>query len=235
MSLSKEEYLKQFDRNRAIYKDRLSNDYYVDCQDVAYDLWRLLISDETTVNTDNPHQKNYNLTYILENMRKDHIKEVASKILERVPIKDAMAMLEKYAVVVTGVEEGRDINTEKTYKEVIKDIKPGEVWVGTHYKMYINKDNGALIIKRIDDTIIDGYAVALKGLFKLQQKEYSLMEALDALEQGKEIQSTVGGKYKYKKINDKYAYYSCSSEKWFTDVETTMSMEEIIGKWHIND
>ena len=117
----------------------------------------------------------------------------------------------------------------------MRDIKVGEVWVGTHYKICINKADGALIIKRIDDTIIDEYAVALKGLFKLQQKEYSLMEALDALEQGKEIQSTVGGKYKYKKINDKYAYYSCSNEKWFTDVETTMSMEEILGKWHIND
>lgn len=234
MSLCKEEYLKQFDRNRAIYKDRLSNDYYVDCQDVAYDLWRLLISDETTVNTDNPHQKNYNLTYILENMRKDHIKEVASKILERVPIKDVMAMLEKYAVVVTGVKEGRDINTEKTYKEVIKDIKPGEVWVGIHYKMYINKDNGALIIRKKDDTIINEYSVSLRGIFRLERVEYSFESAFKALEDGIEIQSTVGEKYRYKKIDGQYHFYCEGINDW-ASYDGSFVPEEIKGKWYIND
>ena len=76
MTLSKEEYLKQFDEMRSIYRDRLSNAYYEDCQDTAYNLWRLLISDETVVWTNNTRQKNYNLTYILENMTNDTAKEV---------------------------------------------------------------------------------------------------------------------------------------------------------------
>lgn len=122
---------------------------------------------------------------------------------------------------------------EKTFREVIKDIKPGENWENSHKK-----------IECIGDTIIiksNYYTNELKfseeNLYTLERKEYTFEEAFKAYEEGKEIES-IRDKAKFKKKDDAQFFYKFEHmKKWEIMDEdiATFSINAIRDKWYIND
>lgn len=120
---------------------------------------------------------------------------------------------------------------EKTFREVIADIKEGETW--------IQKDKGYIVSKIANfggDIVIelDGSrsVFGTKGTYTLERKEYSFDEAFKAYEEGKEIESCENG---YKYLQNTFTYPG--NEQWlcFRNSEQMFTTEAIRGKWYIND
>lgn len=111
---------------------------------------------------------------------------------------------------------------EKTFREVIADIKEGETWESRILKIFI--EYGCVKIHfndeniRIKDDYI-GIRINEKDKFKLQRKEYTFEEAFKAYEEGKEIESCNQGR-KYKKGTEQFE---------------NMLISDIQGKWYINN
>ena len=124
---------------------------------------------------------------------------------------------------------------EKTFREVIATIKEGEIWENEIYS--ISKDADGLSIKRLDKyiqkDIKDTPYMYLydKKLFELQRKQYTFEEAFKAYEEGKEIESCYS-QYKYKKEGG-LDLYSKTENEWY--VEDRFEIDEIRGKWYINN
>lgn len=128
------------------------------------------------------------------------------------------------------------IMQEKTFKEVIADIKEGQVW-----------DDGFIKIEMISGTISIGslnekpfkniiaFVINPCRKFKLKRKEYTFEEAFKAYEEGKEIESCEG--CKFKKINEDNLliinFAKCNIER--CESENIFSIKEIRGKWYINE
>lgn len=122
---------------------------------------------------------------------------------------------------------------EKTFREVIKDIKEGEVWENENRKITIN-DLGEIFI---EDKITGLRSFNPKVKYKLQRREYTFEEAFKAYEEGKEIES-IRSKVKLKKKDDGlFAYKFEYMEKWLIMSEdiATFSIDAIRDKWYIND
>lgn len=125
---------------------------------------------------------------------------------------------------------------ELTFREVIADIKEGEVWDNGYFKIELK--GGSYCIGRTQDQVsknIIGFVIYPHVKFKLQRKEYTFQEAFKAYEEGKEIESCEGCKFKRcdKDVvliidfaGDKIKRSSC---------EELFSIKEIRGKWYIND
>lgn len=123
---------------------------------------------------------------------------------------------------------------EKTFKEVIADIKEGETW--------IQKDKGYIVSKIANfggDIVIEldslRRSFGTKGIYVLERKEYSFIEAFKAYEEGKEIESC---EYRYKIIDGKDMYSEKDYDDWdilFPEDESFVSFNEIRGKWYINE
>lgn len=120
---------------------------------------------------------------------------------------------------------------EKTFREVIADIKEGETW--------IQKDKGYIVSKiaNFGGNIVielDGprSVFGTKGTYTLERKEYSFDEAFKAYEEGKEIESCENG---YKYLQNTFTYPG--NEQWlcFRNSEQMFTTEAIRGKWYIND
>ena len=129
------------------------------------------------------------------------------------------------------LEEVKEDKMEKTFKEVIRDIKEGEVWVGCEYaanKPVIKIEFGAITIGFGAKT--DGYKFWEDTKFKLKRKEYTFEEAFKAYEEGKEIESVYSG-YRYKKENGEDVAILSADWQDFDYFE----LYEIRGKWYIND
>ena len=115
---------------------------------------------------------------------------------------------------------------EKTFREVIADIKEGEVWEcisPIHWNVkeirYINdEDTKGIEIEFKEETEMYCFREDKEILFRLKRKEYSFDEAFKAYEEGKEIESSFSGQ-KFK---------ICSWEDFF-------NTKEIKSKWYIND
>lgn len=122
---------------------------------------------------------------------------------------------------------------EKTFREVIKDIKPGEIWENENRKITIN-DLGEIFI---EDKITGLRSFNPKVKYKLQRREYTFEEAFKAYEEGKEIES-IRTKDKFKKKDDAQLFYKFEyMEKWLIMSEdtATFSIDVIRDKWYIND
>nr|WP_302597857.1 hypothetical protein [uncultured Cellulosilyticum sp.] len=76
---------------------------------------------------------------------------------------------------------------ELTFREVIANIKEGEVWEGKYKKIYIQ--NSTLFVENINSNFDGVIAVGfvLDEIYKLKRKKYSFAEAFKAYEEGKEI------------------------------------------------
>lgn len=113
---------------------------------------------------------------------------------------------------------------EKTFREVIADIKEGEVWESENNScdVIIVKDMTGIQIRDFKDNALVFFSDSWK--FKLRRKQYTFTEAWKAYEEGKEIESCVrGGRYQLEK-------YSTVSE-----VNSFIWFDEIRGKWYINN
>lgn len=124
---------------------------------------------------------------------------------------------------------------ELTFKEVIANIKEGEVWENKELELKITFKKNEFYIGDSNDNEINGYVGQFinNGLiFKLQRKEYTFEEAFKALEEGKEIESTESHA-KYKKIDDCYKTSLIIGEWNFAGC--LLNFYEIKGKWYINE
>lgn len=118
---------------------------------------------------------------------------------------------------------------KKTFREVIATIKEGEVWV--------NEVSPISFIRLREDGVLDfneNEGVNLYNTYTLQRKEYTFEEAFKAYEDGKEIESCEGP-YRYKKQNGNDAYFDTFAEAWWIGTPITFSLQEIRGKWYINN
>lgn len=123
---------------------------------------------------------------------------------------------------------------EKTFREVIADIKEREVWICEKFNRKIIKgDDGVIEIRKLNDETFDN----ISGLifndekYKLQRQQYSFEESFKAYEEGKEIESCYS-QYKYKKEGG-LDLYSKTENEWYG--EDSFEIDEIRGKWYINN
>lgn len=109
---------------------------------------------------------------------------------------------------------------ELTFKEVIANIKEGEVWESNCKRIRCLKDGNL----KIDNIPLRDFGPSVLinsiNIYKLQRKEYTFEEAFKAYEEGKEIKSSKGISYK---------------KDYETEYDEAISMDEIRGKWYIND
>lgn len=131
------------------------------------------------------------------------------------------------------VEEGNNMK-ELTFREVITNIKDGEEWVS------IKCDALERIYKRgnvIHFDFTDEFtAVSDKeALYTLQRKQYTFEEAFKAFEEGREIESCIDG-YSYK-IQGKVLIVLFKGEEIsrMNKKNTAWNIQQIKGKWYIND
>lgn len=112
--------------------------------------------------------------------------------------------------------KGVNCMKELTFKEVITNIKEGEVWE-SEVKI-IEYKYGRIVIKNIVHSVSDTFIFSDSVKYKLKRKEYTFEEAFNAYKEGKEIESCFSG--------EKFRIYS-----W----EEIFNVKEIAEKWYIND
>lgn len=139
--------------------------------------------------------------------------------------------------------EAKEDKMEKTFKEVIADIKEGEVWECTRknarvktIRMSGDGDNSVIAFDYGREIIEVRSAIKGTDRFKLKRKEYTFEEAFKAYEEGKEIESCIEGQ-RYKKEGGEDYYFDFNKEKyilleWDKDIFTITSIR---NKWYIND
>ena len=131
---------------------------------------------------------------------------------------------------------------ELTFKEVIANIKEGEVWesVQSCFQLIEISCLEGRIKFKLEGVFVDKTDYAVNAVdtgigngqtFKLKRKEYTFEEAFKAYEQGKEIES-IYSKYKFKKENE-VDLYTREGKEWYQ--EGNFEIDEIRGKWYIND
>lgn len=121
---------------------------------------------------------------------------------------------------------------EKTFREVIADIKEGEVWESENTLTQIYTRNDVLIIDFKEEVTTEIVKIPADAKFRLKRKEYSFNEAFKAYEEGKEIESCENG---YKYLQNTFTYPG--NEQWlcFRNSEQMFTTDAIRGKWYIND
>ena len=107
------------------------------------------------------------------------------------------------------------------FKDVIKNIKPGETYVprrnGSRIKE-IALENGILRFKCNVDEKYDEFGIYLDELFELKRKEYSFEDAYREMLNGKIIESIDSGAKTKFENNTFYQLLSSQKEWWKTDV-----------------
>lgn len=118
------------------------------------------------------------------------------------------------------IEEKESNNMkELTFREVIANIKKGEVWEGREYTITLLGNR--IAINYNDGDEYDGVYPLIEGTFKLKRPQYTFQEAFKAFEEGKEIESCVSGEVYKGKEEYRNPYL--------------LSPREIRGQWYIND
>lgn len=128
------------------------------------------------------------------------------------------------------VKEGNKM--EKTFREVIADIKEGEVWESENTLTQIYTRNDVLIIDFKEEVTTEIVKIPVDAKFRLKRKEYSFDEAFKAYEEGEVVESEDG--FIYKKINGQDCVCSDEARDWVKN-DGGFSVKEIRGKWYIND
>lgn len=122
------------------------------------------------------------------------------------------------------IEEKESNNMkELTFREVIANIKEGEVWECSTEADWnikaIKCEKGEIEISFKEVT--KGYCFDLNVRFKLKKPQYTFQEAFKAFEEGKEIESCVSSEVYKGKEEYRNPYL--------------LSPREIRGQWYIND
>lgn len=118
---------------------------------------------------------------------------------------------------------------ELTFREVIANIKEGEVWESA----FVGIENvcGDIQINFKKDYVKEIYSFSSITKYRLQRKECTFEEAFKAYEEGKEIE---GISHKYKKNHNADKYFLKDAGVWVENF-SGFSADEIRGKWYIND
>lgn len=121
---------------------------------------------------------------------------------------------------------------EKTFREVIADIKEGEVWECGH--ILITKSNDGIELKGMSSC--SSYFTDDNKIFKLQRKEYTFEEAFKAYEEGKEIENILTGLKIKASVREGWGILPIINGELEADVcSKTLSIEEVRTKWYINN
>lgn len=127
---------------------------------------------------------------------------------------------------------------ELTFKEVIANIKEGEVWENNKMNLVIKLIEGRIYIGDRYDNEVDGFIgqyIPLTLKFELQRKEYTFDEAFKAYEEGKEIES-VETKRMFMKDNTQDKVFFSNTNGWLSSYLCNgLSIHEIRNKWYINN
>lgn len=116
----------------------------------------------------------------------------------------------------------------KTFREVIADIKKGEVWESEEKIISLMNTNDVVITLKDRDRRINSMGFVSSTLYHLQRKEYTFEEAFKAYEEGKEIESCYSGV--------KYLIQHGGSDCYSDGRKTNLiEFNEIRGKWYINN
>ena len=116
----------------------------------------------------------------------------------------------------------------KTFKEIISEgIRPGDIWIGKYFTLS-NEDDGIYIEHEDGSFDCEGILINPSDEFELQPKQYYIEYAMSELLAGKEIESVVTGKR---------CKIECESSSYFSDGTkiVVFSLDELRGKWYIND
>ena len=121
---------------------------------------------------------------------------------------------------------------EKTFKEVIEDIKEKEIWENENFTLMLTSDKEIRIThKEGFDNCVAIY-IDVNSKFKLKREQHTFAEAFKAYEEGKEIEA-LESNYKLKKGK----MFSKITGRWslFSEEDVVFYLKEIRGKWYIND
>ena len=130
------------------------------------------------------------------------------------------------------IKWGIDTMKELRFKEVIANIKEGQVWESNIKEIYKRADE-SIIIANKNGVKTDSMIFLEKATYRLQRKENSFVEAFAAYEEGKEIESKYC-KTRYKKKEGEMHYYSNMHGCWIRS-EVGFTPDSIRDKWYIND
>lgn len=125
---------------------------------------------------------------------------------------------------------------EKTFQEVIRDIKEGEVWECVMNKN-ITIDSVGVELDSLDWTNM--MLLPLQAKFKPKRKKYTFQEAFAAYEEGKEIESIITGikcqkrRLPYETEVKDCCYYN--DELKDIGMLREFTINEIRGSWYINE
>ncbi len=132
------------------------------------------------------------------------------------------------------VKENEEMK-ELTFREVIANIKEGEVWESS--EKLIEQLNGEILVTKRIKTPFNSGAVVFNNdrKYKLVRQEYSFQEAFEALENGVEIES-VESKWRYKRDTDENIWLLSPHGGGTPEVSycRIFAVDEIKGKWYIN-
>lgn len=138
--------------------------------------------------------------------------------------------IEEYCYTWTDemLEEVKKEAQQKTFREVIADIKKGEVWESEEKIISLMSTNDVVITLKDRDRRINSMGFVSSTLYHLQRKEYTFEEAFKAYEEGKEIESCYSGV--------KYLIQHGGSDCYSDGRKTNLiEFNEIRGKWYINN
>ena len=122
---------------------------------------------------------------------------------------------------------------ELTFREVIANIKEGEVWENLHKTIEFKNNN--FIVKSKIKKQNNYFVVNEYTTFKLKRPQYTFQEAFEAFEKGKEIKSCVTS-YTFRKIDDYIEVWDkTEGGRRYLEFDEMFSLEEIRNKWYIND
>ena len=116
----------------------------------------------------------------------------------------------------------------KTFKEIISEgIRPGDIWIGKYFTLS-NEDDGIYIEHEEGSFDCEGILIYPSDKFELQPQQYYIDYAMSELLAGKEIESVVTGKR---------CKLECKDGSYFSDCTkiAIFSLDELRGKWYIND
>lgn len=117
---------------------------------------------------------------------------------------------------------------ELTFREVIANIKEGEVWE-SDIKIIKCSINGNISVRSKIDNNSQIMNFNKDNLYKLKREEYTFQEAFKAYEEGKEIESCYTAT---KFCENEYLKNDVYSD-WKLGVR--FKVDEIKGKWYINE
>lgn len=124
---------------------------------------------------------------------------------------------------------------ELTFREVIANIKEGEVYIRCYSRnRKIFMENGDIVIKNTDGFKWDCISETVHEKYELERQKVTFQEAFEAYEEGKEIESCVNN-CKYIKEDGIDKFKDLCDEDWQVWFGGGgFDFDEIRGKWYIN-